>query len=691
MFIINIDKDNYMVNIKKENKSNYICYLEEKVNIIKYIYNVKEKNIKIEKQDSLIGFITSRKQSYTQIERMLGGNDYPRAFEAYKDRGVPQLEDFLSQRDVTGANAANVFTYVAKQIRKQNPVDCAKLAKLAYASDPKPFRLKWLAFRLLDAGERIPAAAIFEILVNEIEFTEKEKQKILNNSSYIVNNFSLTDNNAQAKQSEYISGKKYISNKDFFIIKKINKKLKEQVETEKTKVNELQLKTKKISNQCSEYKQNFQTINSEKNKIIKYSQELETKISKLSNENCLLKEQINSKSQELKKMLEDIQFYNSKLENIDNDKSNILAYISRLETKMIEVEDRLNACTKYIAHSDEISKKNAEIVLQYEKKLKDKINILQEKEKKLLLSEEHNKEIRQQLQNYKNVIESKFDNLIKKLNESDGQNNILSKALSAQFSQISENIEKGRLLIKQDSTRILNNALKRATAFNSLERFFINHGVSDIKFWSGGWPADPDFILEMVKKVYDSDYDLIIEFGSGNSTLFLAKTAKILQTKDGNTKIPKIISFDHLQEYFDKTKKLLKSDALSDEVELIHAPLETFYGMDNVEYPYYSCNQKFAQLKQNYANIKSKILVIVDGPPGNTCKNARYPALPVILSHFAPANIDFILDDYMRHEEKEIGEKWKTFCETAGLNFTFEEKGLEKESLILSISYNYKQ
>lgn len=219
-----------MSNIERKNKYLYSRYLEEKINIIKDIYSIKEKNIEIErqnrKQDSLIGFLTSRKQFHTQIEKVLGGNDYPRAFEAYKDNGVPELEKFLSQSNVTGANAANVFTSIAKQIRKQNPVDCAKLAKLAYASDPRQFRLKWLAFRLVDAGERIPAAAIFEILVNDIEFTEEEKQKILNNSSYIVNNFSLTGNNTQSTQSEYTSDKNYISNKYFFIIKKINEKLK---------------------------------------------------------------------------------------------------------------------------------------------------------------------------------------------------------------------------------------------------------------------------------------------------------------------------------------------------------------------------------------------------------------------------------------------------------------------------------
>lgn len=316
---------------------------------------------------------------------------------------------------------------------------------------------------------------------------------------------------------------------------------------------------------------------------------------------------------------------------------------------------------------------------------------LQKKDIKIQFLEKVNTEIQQQLQNYKDLIESKFDNLIKKLSESDGQNNILSKTLSAQFSQISENIEKGRLLIKQDNNRLLNNALKRVTAFNSLERFFINHGINDIKFWSGGWPADPDFILEMVKKIYNGNYDLIIEFGSGNSTLFLAKAAQLLEVKGDNSKIPLIVSFDHLQEYFDKTAKLLNTDGLLEKIDLIHAPLETFYGMDGMEYPYYSCNQKFEQLKQQFANIKSQILVIVDGPPANTCKNARYPALPVILSHFAPASIDFILDDYMRSDEKEIGEKWKTFCETAGLNFIFEEKGLEKESLTLSISYDYNQ
>ena len=46
-------------------------------------------------------------------------------------------------------------------------------------------------------------------------------------------------------------------------------------------------------------------------------------------------------------------------------------------------------------------------------------------------------------------------------------------------------------------------------------------------------------------------------------------------------------------------------------------------------------------------------------PFGNTCANARYPALP-FMSHFISNHeIDWVLDDAYRDEEKLTAELWK--------------------------------
>jgi hypothetical protein len=55
--------------------------------------------------------------------------------------------------------------------------DCAgavQAARHAYLLDPKPYRLKWLAFRLHEAGEVIEAKALLDIPPPETSFAESE-------------------------------------------------------------------------------------------------------------------------------------------------------------------------------------------------------------------------------------------------------------------------------------------------------------------------------------------------------------------------------------------------------------------------------------------------------------------------------------------------------------------------------------
>jgi len=49
-------------------------------------------------------------------------------------------------------------------------------------------------------------------------------------------------------------------------------------------------------------------------------------------------------------------------------------------------------------------------------------------------------------------------------------------------------------------------------------------------------------------------------------------------------------------------------------------------------------------LAQQYPPTGLRVLVIVDGPPAATGPHARYPAGPLVLQHFAGAQIDFLME-----------------------------------------------
>lgn len=65
-----------------------------------------------------------------------------------------------------------------------------------------------------------------------------------------------------------------------------------------------------------------------------------------------------------------------------------------------------------------------------------------------------------------------------------------------------------------------------------------------------------------------------------------------------------------------------------------------------------------------------KIMVLVDGPPGATGHNARFPAHPKLLNHLSTAKFELILDDYNRTGEKSVVDKWIDLIRKRSKNYT---------------------
>ena len=59
--------------------------------------------------------------------------------------------------------------------------------------------------------------------------------------------------------------------------------------------------------------------------------------------------------------------------------------------------------------------------------------------------------------------------------------------------------------------------------------------------------------------------------------------------------------------------------------------------------------------------------------------------MPAVLTHFRGAHIDILLDDYIRDDEKEIVQLWKTELLDNDYSFIVTERKLEKEAYLISI------
>ena len=241
-----------------------------------------------------------------------------------------------------------------------------------------------------------------------------------------------------------------------------------------------------------------------------------------------------------------------------------------------------------------------------------------------------------------------------------------------------------------------------------------------------GWPVSPDFALYLIRLIEANNYDLILEFGSGVTTLLMAQSLqrKLQRNRVGGVALQgrrldhsaeqdrldkteninshaaavrenilpslvdllsRIVTFEHDRNYYEETLDSLKKMGLEEYVELNYTPLRVHITEDEEQVLYYSCEEKIAELAQLQGVRSGKILILVDGPPASTAKHARYPALPIVLQRFAAHKFDVLLDDFNRKEEKEIVERWVQLLEKRSLACEKISLAFEKGACLLSI------
>lgn len=180
-----------------------------------------------------------------------------------------------------------------------------------------------------------------------------------------------------------------------------------------------------------------------------------------------------------------------------------------------------------------------------------------------------------------------------------------------------------------------------------------------------GWAMSPDILLQLHTYILNNQPKLVVELGCGASTLVIADAMR--QNGCGQ-----LISLEHSSYYGKQTLLRLKAEDLHPWVSLRIGELVTWKGQHlNLDASEASSRWYPQKLLEDVSEVE---LLLVDGPPENTCKYARYPALPALIDRLAP-QVEIWMDDTIRMEEKEICKYW---AETYGfeLEFSALEKGL---------------
>ncbi|MGH8984770.1 MAG: class I SAM-dependent methyltransferase [Acidimicrobiia bacterium] len=175
-----------------------------------------------------------------------------------------------------------------------------------------------------------------------------------------------------------------------------------------------------------------------------------------------------------------------------------------------------------------------------------------------------------------------------------------------------------------------------------------------------GWAISPDFARTMLSVLATRRPRVVLEAGSGVSTLIAAYGAERLGLDC------RIHSLDHDAHFVEFTKVALAEHGLTHAATIVHAPLVPI-DINGEEWKWYDRHALQALEKID--------LVVIDGPPaGDGAPLARYPALPVLCPRLSKDAV-VLVDDGARRGEQAVVKRWQQEFPEIQVKVVDNEKG----------------
>lgn len=156
------------------------------------------------------------------------------------------------------------------------------------------------------------------------------------------------------------------------------------------------------------------------------------------------------------------------------------------------------------------------------------------------------------------------------------------------------------------------------------------------------WAVSPDALVLLVQEMLVVKPTLVVECGSGVSTLWMALAAK----QHGLDL--RIVALDHEEEYAEKTNRMLRLHGVDDIASARLAPLVDVAAADDAQ-PWYD--------PAVLTDLRDIGVLFVDGPPATTGPLSRLPAVPQLWDRLAPT-ASVVVDDFIREDEQIMVDRW---------------------------------
>lgn len=176
--------------------------------------------------------------------------------------------------------------------------------------------------------------------------------------------------------------------------------------------------------------------------------------------------------------------------------------------------------------------------------------------------------------------------------------------------------------------------------------------------WSSG-AMRPAGLVTVLNDVWFRSPALIVELGSGTSTIVLARLLRELGTGH-------LLAVEHDEGWAARVQRQLDREGLTERVRVVRAPLRPNQrALDGCQW--YDEDALMTALEASPLGAGQIDVLVVDGPPAwqPGSEHARYPALGALASRLA-AGATIVLDDVERPGEQTVLLRWQ---QEHGLDF----------------------
>ncbi|WP_193496284.1 hypothetical protein [Nitrincola alkalisediminis] len=285
-------------------------------------------------------------------------------------------------------------------------------------------------------------------------------------------------------------------------------------------------------------------------------------------------------------------------------------------------------------------------------------------------------------------------------NEATAKKNLdlLESKLVDLLTKQSEQINQNTNALGQHVTRMVTNSSKQIESFVGLQSYFANDGQPLVLQNTG---LSSDLALYLTEKIHSTNFDCILQFGTGATTLLLAKALRKQKfQKSENHKLvvhdqldmekldtlPRhIICFEHDKKQTSQLQTDLNNSSFHNLVDLNFSPLVD-YRHKGEDFLFYDCKAKLQHLAHVFSQRTAKFLVLVEGP--NTLDGclSRYPVLTHLLKYLSAHQLQILIVDKDNSFNAETEKRWDELLEKRELVFSKKRLALTTNTLLLNIN-----